>query len=94
MFLLNDSPTFLSGTETIPFRGIKRFQEISVLVKYHKRKLPSGDSSKLVALDGLDPRQGAAEAGAAFLKAFIDHMVERAAQLLERPVSDGSMRVE
>ena len=57
-------------------------------------ELPDGDSSNLVGMAGLDPRQGAAEAGQAFLTALIDHMVEQAGQLLKRPVSDGSMRIE
>ena len=57
-------------------------------------ELPDGDSSKLVGMAGLDPRQGAAEAGQAFLTTLIDHMVEQAGQLLKRPVSDGSMRIE
>ena len=57
-------------------------------------ELPDGDSSKLVGMAGLDPRQGAAEAGQAFLAALIDHMVEQAGRLLTRPVSDGSLRIE
>lgn len=56
-------------------------------------ELPDGDSSKLVGMAGLDPRHGAAEAGEAFLKALLDHMVEQAGQLLQRPVSDGSLSI-
>ena len=57
-------------------------------------ELPDGDSSNLVGLAGLDPRQGAAEAGDAFLQALLDHMVQQAQQLLERPVSDGGLGIE
>ena len=55
--------------------------------------LPAGDKSELVGIGGEDPRQGAAELGREFVPACVDQLVARGRELLDRPQSDGAMRV-
>jgi len=58
-------------------------------------QLPEGerDHPRLVGIAGEDPRVGSKEIGETFVPRCVEHMIEKARKLLERPVSDGDLRI-
>ncbi len=52
------------------------------------------EPSTLTGIGGRDPREGSSELGEAFLELAVDELVSRSQRLLQRPPSDGAMKIE